>query len=955
MSPGGADPLAPEAGVCLGGDRPLLLGPADAWRVEVGQVNVFTVGLRDGAPVGPRTFLLQVPAGEGVFGADGAADGRRGLLAVGTRDTRIRRIATDVPPPPRLVDAWIDSVYAALTRDQLTAISAELVPGGTVPLAAGAVVRAGHDVLWVGHLSGRSRLLGRAGLEVEGSGLVPVSSRAWLEVVEDTRLVGIETTRLPSAEELWAGLARLARLVLAHADLAAAAEDAATRERMRRRFAHRDATLRNACARLAETMTAGGRAARPALAPADPEDPLLAACALVGEALGIRVKAPVRVGSAPGARLAAILRASGVRSRRVALREGWWRADNGPLVATLSADERPVALLRERRHYVLHDPTSGSERPVDARVAEELAPFAETLYRPFRDGRLTARDVARFALFGCRRDLLVVGGIAVVASLLGMVPALATGMLFNSVIPGAERSQLLQLTLVLLATAVASALFGLSQAIALLRLESRAGTALQWAVWDRLLALPLAFFRPYTSGDLAVRAMSIDAIRQLVSGATVNALLGGVLALGNLALMFWYSRRMAWWGLLVIGLVTVATLAGSYLQLRPQREATKVQSKVAGVVLQLLSGIAKLRVAGAEVMAFALWVGRFSEQRRLQYRARWMSNWVAAFNAAVPIASSLLIFSIATPSLTGDHTLRTGDFLAFLAAFTSAMTSLLATSLALLATLNTIPLYEQAKPILEASPESAEGKADPGVLKGDIEAQHLTFRYQHDGPLVLKDVSFRIRSGEFVAFVGPSGSGKSTLMRLLLGFDSAEGGAIYFDTQEVGGLDIQALRRQVGVVLQSGRLMSGDLYTNIIGSASATLEEAWEAARMAGLAEDIEAMPMGMHTVVSEGGGTLSGGQRQRLLIARAIVHRPRILLFDEATSALDNRTQAVVSSSLARLQATRIVVAHRLSTIAGADRIFVLQRGRIVQTGRYAELLAQEGPFAELARRQIA
>ena len=616
---------------------------------------------------------------------------------------------------------------------------------------------------------------------------------------------------------------------------------------------------------------------------------------------------------------------------------------------------QPVALLREQRHYVLHDPASGTERRVDARVAEELAPFAETLYRPFRDGRLTARDVARFALFGCRRDLLVVGGIAVAASLLGMVPALATGMLFNSVIPGAERSQLLQLTLVLLATAVASALFGVSQAIAVLRLESRAGTALQWAVWDRLLALPLAFFRPYTSGDLAVRAMSIDAIRQLVSGATVNALLGGVLALGNLALMFWYNRRMAWWGLLVIGLVIVATLVGSYLQLRPQRQATKVQSKVAGVVLQLLSGIAKLRVAGAEVMAFALWVRRFSEQRRLQYRARWMSNWVAAFNAAVPVASCLLIFVIATPSITEERTMRTGDFLAFLAAFSSAMTSLLATSLALLATLNTIPLYEQAKPILEAMPESAEGKADPGVLKGDIEAQHVTFRYQDDGPLVLKDVSFRIRSGEFVAFVGPSGSGKSTLMRLLLGFDSAEAGAIYFDTQELAGLDIQALRRQMGVVLQSGRLMSGDLYTNIIGSASATIEEAWEAARMAGLAEDIEAMPMGMHTVVSEGGGTLSGGQRQRLLIARAIVHRPRILLFDEATSALDNRTQAVVSASLSRLQATRIVVAHRLSTIVEADRIFVLQRGRIVQTGRYAELIAQEGPFAELARRQIA
>jgi len=241
------------------------------------------------------------------------------------------------------------------------------------------------------------------------------------------------------------------------------------------------------------------------------------------------------------------------------------------------------------------------------------------------------------------------------------------------------------------------------------------------------------------------------------------------------------------------------------------------------------------------------------------------------------------------------------------------------------------------------------------VLTGDIEVQHAMFRYHQDGPLVLRDVSFQIPAGEFVAFVGPSGSGKSTLLRLLLGFETVEGGSVSYDGQDVGSLDIRAVRRQIGVVLQSGRLLSGDIFTNIVGSVAATLEEAWEAARMAGLAEDIEAMPMGMHTVVNDGGGTLSGGQRQRLLIARAIVNKPRILLFDEATSALDNRTQAIVSKSLESLRATRVVVAHRLSTIINASRIFVLERGRLVQTGSYAELMEQKGPFAELAKRQIA
>jgi ABC-type bacteriocin/lantibiotic exporter with double-glycine peptidase domain len=299
-------------------------------------------------------------------------------------------------------------------------------------------------------------------------------------------------------------------------------------------------------------------------------------------------------------------------------------------------------------------------------------------------------------------------------------------------------------------------------------------------------------------------------------------------------------------------------------------------------------------------------------------------------------------------------TVRTGDLRGFLAAFCTCVAALASSCMALVAVGSVAPFYDQMRPILEAEPEVATSRADPGLLTGDIEIQHAAFRYSADTPLVLRDLSLRIKPGEFVALVGPSGSGKSTLLRLLLGFEQLDSGAVYFDGQDLAGLDVNVVRRQIGVVLQNGRLMSGDIFTNIIGSSTATLAEAWEAARMAGFAEDIEGMPMGMHTVIADGGGTLSGGPRQRLLIARAIVHRPRIVLFDEATSALDNRTQAIVSASLERLQATRIVVAHRLSTVRNADRLYVLERGALVQSGTYDELMAREGPFAELARRQI-
>jgi NHLM bacteriocin system ABC transporter ATP-binding protein len=820
-------------------------------------------------------------------------------------------------------------------------------------------------VAWVRHVAGHSLLMGQEGLDVNGQGAIPVSRRGWLQASEDGTLSVAETRELSSGAEIWSGLGRLHHLLLRQAETSAGSTESASRERLRQKGAFRSAMLRDACERLALTMSSGrSKPAGPVLADGMTavehlDDPLFAACGLVAGAMNIAIKPYPRGQGTPPPRdqLAAIMRASRIRSRRVALRDEWWKSDNGPLLGYLGEGKRPVALLRPKASgpYLLCDPATRTERVVDDAAAVSLDDFAHELYRPFPERPLGIRDIVRFALHDCGRDIRVLMLAAACCCVLGMVPALATGMLFNTVIPGAQRSQLLQLTSVLLACAIATGLFNLAQSIALLRIEGRAGSALQSAVWDRLLSLPLSFFRPYTSGDLALRAMSIDAMRQVISGSTVSALLGGILAFGNFCLMYWYSPTMALWATLIIGAVISVTLLGSYLQLRPQREAMRLQSKSAGLVLQLLSSIAKVRVAGVEVAAFALWVRRFSEQRHLQYRARWIANWVSAFNAAVPVVSYLIIFAIALPLMSERHELGTGDFLAFLSAFSSSTSALLGTCLAVLATLNTIPLYEQAKPILEAVPEVGLAKADPGVLTGEIEIQHAMFRYHQDGPLVLRDVSFHIQPGEFVAFVGPSGSGKSTLLRLLLGFETVEGGTVSYDGQEMASLDVQALRRQIGVVLQSGRLLSGDIFTNIVGSAAASVDEAWEAARMAGLAEDIEGMPMGMHTVVNDGGGTLSGGQRQRLLIARAIVNRPRILLFDEATSALDNRTQAIVSASLEKLRATRIVVAHRLSTIINASRIFVMERGRLVQSGSYAELMAQKGPFAELAKRQIA
>jgi ABC-type bacteriocin/lantibiotic exporter with double-glycine peptidase domain len=309
----------------------------------------------------------------------------------------------------------------------------------------------------------------------------------------------------------------------------------------------------------------------------------------------------------------------------------------------------------------------------------------------------------------------------------------------------------------------------------------------------------------------------------------------------------------------------------------------------------------------------------------------------------------------AAVALPARQPLSLGEFLAFSAAFFQILSSAIVLGANAISLVQIVPLYERARPILQALPEADAGKADPGELTGDVEISRVSFRYHPDGPLVLDEVSVHIRPGEFVAFVGPSGAGKSTLIRLLLGFETPTSGSIYYDRADLAGLDRQAVRHQIGVVLQNGKVTAGDIFGNIVGSSLLTLEDAWEAARLSGLEADIREMPMQMHTVVSEGESTLSGGQRQRLMIARAIVSRPRIVLLDEATSALDNENQAIVSRSLEGLEATRVVVAHRLSTVLRADRIYVLDGGRIVQQGRYEDLVAQEGLFAELVRRQLA
>jgi ATP-binding cassette subfamily C protein len=543
--------------------------------------------------------------------------------------------------------------------------------------------------------------------------------------------------------------------------------------------------------------------------------------------------------------------------------------------------------------------------------------------------------------------------LSLIVGTLGLLTPIITGLLFDLAIPGGHRSLLLQLGTGLAVCALASATFQAVCDVAIVRLSGRIQATVEPALLDRLLELPVAFFRRYPAGDLVGRARAIGSVRETLVGPLLSATVLDLFGLLGVVLLFTYAPGLAVVATGLTAALAVVLAVGCRLHLRHQRCLGDQTGRLAGTVLQLICGISKLRVAGAEGRAFSVWAEQLAGQRRAAYQARTVANGLTIFLAAYPLLASTALFGVAVLGLASN--LSVGGFLGFFTAFGLVTRAVIRLGQAGTALCQAAPAYERARPILDTRPEVDTPRTDPGELDGAVQVNGVSFRYGEDGPLVLDDVSIACRPGELVALVGPSGSGKSTLVRLLLGFEAPRAGAILYDGQDLAGLDVRAVRRQIGVVLQDGRLLAGDIVSNIVGASTLTLDHAWEAARLAGLDEEIRQLPMGMHTVLSEGCGTLSGGQQQRLMIARAIVHRPRILLFDEATSALDNQSQATVARSLERLSATRLVIAHRLSTVVSADRIYVLDRGRIVEHGTYNDLMDRGGLFASLARRQLS
>jgi ATP-binding cassette subfamily C protein len=794
--------------------------------------------------------------------------------------------------------------------------------------------------------------------DVSPAKLLPITQELAARADGPAVATGLTTEAALAAgtEELGFAIDAFNRQILAELAARFAAEDAATIERREERRRVSEIEVSAELSRLAHVAAPRAMQRRVVVG----SDPIIAVLRLISAELGIAFEPPLGAATPANStieRVVQIATAANLRCRRVVLRDRWWRGDSGAMLAFKGDAREPVALVPKSGGYRLIDPTTGTDHVVDAALSDELASEAFTFYRPLAETALGLGDLVAF----CRRDIgwdwlrLLLVSLAI--GLLGIMVPLATATIFDTIVPNAERTRLMTLVAGIGCAALGSAMFEVVRAFAIIRMQGRLALTLQPALLDRLIRLPAWLFKNYTSGDLADRLLGIDAVRRVLSTTAVTLFVALVVALFNFVVLFVLSVKLA---LVSVGLIAISIAVSTALcaaQLHHERRRIEREGRIRGLLTQFVIGVNKLRVAAREDRATGQWAREATQEKAHAVRARRYEAlqqvtadiFPVLATAAAFLAAVELLPRVASPL--SNFTL--GDFLAFNSAFGQLLAALTAISFAVTKSIAVMPFYRRAGPILETLPESSSASSSMQI-HGEIEFQRVTFRYRSHEPTVLDDVSLVAAPGEFVAIVGQSGSGKSTLMRLLLGFEAPESGSVLFDGRPTETLDMAAVRRQIGVVLQDAKLSPGSIHENIIGHTGLGLREAWDAARLAGLDAEIEAMPMGMHTVLMEDARSISGGQRQRLMIARALVHRPRIVVLDEATSALDNRNQAHVMASLAELNVTRLVIAHRLSTIRAADRIVVLERGRLVQSGTYEELMAQAGPFAALARRQL-
>ncbi len=967
-----------------------------------GSVDLFVYDLSSGTHASKKNYITTLNAGSWIFPvpsnnvANYAMPSDKkffqyGIQAVPRKGTIIEQISLDnflntAPNTTNLIpllkikfEHWINALDGALQMHEEDLSShnvIQLQQSGAGNLPAGSIISAHKDVFWTyvapGHLHHFTRV--DAELQSTGKFTPPATSsssnlntdtqKRILHISKNSYLICYNNTDIQVAptEVVLQELGFYEMLVGFCCDLIVSLHDfwqyrfILQKNRIDNFQKINDSMIVDAIEELANTIVPIEKQEDK-----DNSDPIFKAIKYIGKEQNIEFKSPPSFALKENNHqhyINQIAEYSNVRIRNVTLEKGWWLYNGGYILGFKKDEEKltPVVFIPKifQGYYVL-DITTGEKSTLDKSNYLNYSTEAYTFYPPFPNTTLTGKDVFWIAFNELKHGVGIIAFCMVVLGIMSWISPIVQQNIFGEIIPNGELADLIPIITFMIGMSFASLFISIAQSIAMISLKGWADSRLEAALFDRVLSLPSKFFRHFSSGDLTERVGSFNQLREIMTGTVISTMLSSFSSLFSFVILFKFDARLS-----VIAIITSLITAGlmvanSLIQLKFQYTAQDLSRKVMSVLFQIFGGVGKIQTTGTENRAIKLWADYYSKQNDIANSAQSTSIYFSAIGSSWSFIINLIIYIFVIRTMQSSSPINTGEFIAFTSAFGAASGALNNLSGLITTYVSAIPIYKQALPLFEATPETHRNAIMPGVLKGQISIKNVKFRYEDNLPLVLHGVSLDVEPGQFVAICGSSGAGKSSLIRLLLGLDTPEEGSIYYDGKELTQLDVRAVRRQIGVVVQNAKINPGDIYGNIVGSLPYSMDEAWEAVRMAGLEEDIKRMPMGLHTYVSEGGGSLSGGQIQRLIIARALIRKPKIIIFDEATSALDNNTQAIVSRSIEQLKATRIVIAHRLSTIINADKIVVMDKGKIVQEGTYQELFSQPGIFQELARRQIA
>lgn len=941
------------------------------WYLEKGSINLFAIELKDHLPEGPRTFLSNCTSPSLLFSID-TEHTFPVFEVIAISETHItlwelpgnflEENLEDIPSLHEVfisgLEAWIHHItqYSAKNdrdkHDVFLRIDQELSiqKDQTFSVKRALDAPQKREIVWVEIQEGTASFLGKPTLTLNSScAPFPLTYHLWLTSTTPLNIRTFETENLLQNNR-WVDSLKIFHKTLFRYYLTFREE---TKGRMHHLLKHKikeeEETLNAVFKEMVSLINPEEVTSIPSST-----DPIYQGCLLFGKMMHIDFTIPEDLppNSDIATQISAICEASGVRYRQVRLTSGWWKDDSGPLLAFYGSKQKPVVLKRRRGLYEMIDPDTKKKKIVTETIADQLIKLAYIFYRPFPKQLKKASEVIGFYLRTNLHEMIPIIVFSSIGSITSLFFPIATAIIFNRAIPDADLSTLLQLCLGLFIAALSTGVFFYVRSLGLVRMSGYASNSLQSALWDRLLKLPVSFFRKFTTGNLVQKVMSIEQIRQILSDNSSRILLSGIFSFFYLIAMVIYSPILSLMAILLMSFGFAVTFLCFYYKLSIENKIQSLTLTINGVLVQIISGVAKLRIAGAENNAFSYWAKLFSQLKRHELKAQSIHNVVLSMVAFLPMLSYAIIFGTVM-MLKEEGDLSLGSFLGFNAAFLTFYASLLGVFTALMDMVAIPPLWNNVKTILEAPQEQIIDKVKTGHLTGEISIDSVSFQYEQGAGLVLDNVSLLVEPKEFVAIIGPSGSGKSTLVRLLLGFETPHIGTVYYDGKDLASLNRHEIRRQIGVVLQTGGIIAGSIYDNLVCGGIYPKSKVEEALAISGFSHDITTFPMGLHTFLPMGGETLSGGQKQRLLIARALLPEPKILIFDEATSSLDNTVQDEISRNLDALDVTRIVIAHRLSTIKHADRIYVLEKGKIIQKGSFEDLSSTPGLFKEMFERQ--